>query len=115
MPSLSTKSGVYHARFWYAGRQYRRTLKTNSPREAEGALYAIKSLLCRLETGALEIPPGVDPGDFIVSGGTLRASHGRAQGRGHGRFTGQSWMTARLQWFLSSSRANRYGSAPALT
>jgi integrase len=79
MPSLSNKNGVFHARFWYAGRQYRRTLKTNSPREAEGALYTIKSLLCRLETGALDIPPGVDPGDFIASGGTFRVSPQRTR------------------------------------
>lgn len=73
MPSLSFKNGVHHVRFRYGKHSYRRSLKTESLSDAEGAMYAIKSVLHRRTTGTLQIPPGVDPGDFIVSGGTLKA------------------------------------------
>lgn len=71
MATLSTKNGTFHIRFRWAGRHYRRTLRTRDPREAEALLYSIKNTLCRLNLGQLIVPAGVQAADFIASGGSL--------------------------------------------
>src|SRR5271166_1535877 len=61
-----------------AGREYEKSLKTTRKADAEAAMHAVERATHGLTTGMLHIPPGVDPGDFIISGGTLKqAARGR--------------------------------------
>lgn len=71
MAILDQKNGVYLARFRFAGRQFKRSLKTTDRKDAEAALLEVKRAIHRLTIGMVEIPEGVDPGDFILSGGTV--------------------------------------------
>jgi integrase len=73
MANLGQKAGVYLVRFRYLGREYKKSLKTRDPRAAQAALHLVEVALHRLLTGQARVPPGVDPGDFVVSGGTLEA------------------------------------------
>jgi hypothetical protein len=43
----------------------------------------VERVLHGLSTGLLTVPPGVDPGDFILSGGTLKERPQRARRRVH--------------------------------
>jgi hypothetical protein len=70
--NLGEKGGVFHLRFRFGGKQYKKSLKTRSRKDAEAALGGIERTVHNLLTGALQVPDGVDPGDFIVSGGTLK-------------------------------------------
>jgi len=71
MANLGKKNGVYLARFRFHGKEYKRSLKTADKKDAGAAMHGVERALHRLAVGALAVPPGVDPGDFIVSGGTL--------------------------------------------
>jgi integrase len=71
MANLGRKNGVYLARFRFQGKEYKRSLKTSNKKDAEAAMHGVERALHRLAVGVLAVPPGVDPGDFIVSGGTL--------------------------------------------
>jgi hypothetical protein len=70
MAYLGLKEGVYHIRFRYEGRQFKRSLKTRSRPTAEAARHQIEQTLHRLHIGLISMPAGADPGEFIVSGGT---------------------------------------------
>ena len=72
MANLGQKNGIYLARFRFAGKEYKRSLNTTIERDAQAAMHGIEMILHRLRSGAT-VPAGVDPGDFIVSGGTLAA------------------------------------------
>ncbi len=71
MPNLTLKNRIYIARFRSGGKEYKRSLGTTVESEAQEALVSIDLTLRRLRQGALVVPDGIDPGDFIVSGGTL--------------------------------------------
>src|SRR5205823_3667919 len=71
MANLGQKGGVYHARFRLRGREYKKSLKTRDESAARAACHLIELTLHRLHTGQLRLPGDVDPGDFVVSGGTL--------------------------------------------
>jgi integrase len=71
MANLGQKNGVYHIRFRFQGKEYKKSLKTSAPDSAEAAKRSVELTLHRLITGLLLVPAGVDPGDFILSGGTL--------------------------------------------
>jgi integrase len=71
MANLSKKNGVYLARFRFEGKEYKRSLKTADRKAAEGAMHRVEDALHRLTIRVISVPEGVDPGDFIVSGGTL--------------------------------------------
>ena len=73
MANLGKKNSVYLARFRYNGKEYKRSLKTSDKVDADGALLEIQRVLHRLAIGMIQIPIGVDPGDFIFSGGVLTA------------------------------------------
>jgi len=69
MASLrKTKGGSYIACFRLNGRQYQRALKTKDGDAADAAMGLIVNRLYRLSNGDLSVPPGADPGDFIVWG-----------------------------------------------
>ncbi len=72
MANLGKKGDLYVARFRYQGKEYKKSLKTTQAADARPAMHGIERALHGLTTGLLQIPPGVDPGDFILSGGTLR-------------------------------------------
>jgi integrase len=81
MANLGKKNGVYLARFRFQGREYKKSLKTTARRAAEGAMHRVEDALHRLAIGLIVVPEGVDPGDFIVSGGTLTAPAPKVQPR----------------------------------
>jgi integrase len=71
MANMGKKSGVYHVRFRFNGKEYKKSLGIRIAGEAEAALHRVEVTLYRIKTGQLAIAAGVDPGDFIVSGGML--------------------------------------------
>jgi integrase len=70
MANLGTKDGVYVVRFRHQGKEYKKSLKTRSEDAAKAALHVVELTIHRMHTGQLQVRDGVDPGDFIVSGGT---------------------------------------------
>jgi len=70
MANLGLKNGIYHVRFRF-DREYKKSLKTRDKTDAEAAVRSVEQTIHRLLIGLITIPSGVDPGDFIVSGGTL--------------------------------------------
>jgi integrase len=64
--------GVYQIRLRYRDRQYERSLGTRNRRDADDRLGEVRKVLRYLQDGVLTIPQGVDPVDFITSGGKLR-------------------------------------------
>jgi integrase len=70
MANLGKKGDVFVARFRFEGKEYKKSLKTSRKADADAAMLGIERAIHLLVTGTLQVPPGVDPGDFIVSGGT---------------------------------------------
>ena len=64
-------SGNYRVRFRYAGRSYKRSLKTKQHREAQAIRGRIAETLWLIERGRLEVPVDADPATFILSDGKL--------------------------------------------
>ena len=62
-------SNRYRLRFRYAGRAYKRSLKTTNQREARTVASRVDETIRLLEHGRLEIPPEADPAAFILSDG----------------------------------------------
>lgn len=62
-------SGRYRIRFRYAGVEYKRSLKTQNEKAAEGVRARVEETLRLLDLGRLDIPEGTDPGLFILSDG----------------------------------------------
>src|SRR5882724_6536326 len=79
MANLGMKNGIYIARFRYLGKEYKRSLKTTDRDDADAALLEVQRAIHRLTVGILQVPEGVDPGDFILSGGTLATNHARSR------------------------------------
>ena len=73
MANISTKNGVYLARFRCQGKQYKKSLTTTNLEHARAALRRVEDALHWLAIGHVAIPDGVDPGDFVVSGAVLPA------------------------------------------
>src|SRR5258708_720084 len=74
MANLAKKGDLYVARFRYLGKEYKKALKTTHLADARAAMHGIERAVHALLTGLLQIPNGVDPGDFIVSGGSIRVA-----------------------------------------
>jgi hypothetical protein len=70
MANLGRKGDVFVVRFRYLGKEYKKSLKVRDPKEAEAARRLVEVVIHRLHTGQVRVPDGIDPGDFIVSGGT---------------------------------------------
>jgi hypothetical protein len=75
--NLGKKGDLFVARFRYQGKEYKKSLKTSCLADARAAMNGIERAIHGLTTGMIEIPPGIDPGDFIVSRGTLCAAADR--------------------------------------
>ena len=71
MANLGQKDGIHNIRFRYRGKEYKRSLKVRDAEAAAAARHSVELTIHRLVTGLLQLPEGVDPGDFILSGGTL--------------------------------------------
>lgn len=71
MANLGKKNGVYVARFRLEGKEYKKSLKTSDPDQAAAAFRRVEDTLHWLGIHHLVVPAGVDPGDFVLSGGTL--------------------------------------------
>ena len=67
-------SGHFKICFRFGNRKLKKTIKTTSKREAEGALARFEENLRLLERGRIELPPGADIGTFLLSDGKLAAS-----------------------------------------
>ncbi len=68
---LDPLSQHYRVRFRYAGKQYKRSLRTTDSREARGLKGRVEETILLLERGRLEMPEGADPATFILSDGKL--------------------------------------------
>ena len=71
MANLGQKDGVFHIRFRFRGKEFKKSLKTREESAAKAVAHLIELTLHRLHTGQLLVPDDVDPGDFIVSGGVI--------------------------------------------
>jgi integrase len=72
MANLGRKGETYVARFRYLGKEYKKSLKTTKLADARAAMHAVERAIHGLVTGLIHVPDGVDTGDFILSGGSLR-------------------------------------------
>jgi len=66
----------WHVAFTVGGRGYAATLRTKSEKEAERRVGPIREAVYRIESGALDVPPGADVRAFVLAGG--RAGPGLA-------------------------------------
>ena len=69
---IDPASGRYRVRFRYQGREYKRSLRTQQQHVALSTLGQVEETLRLLQLGLADLPPTVDPGDFIVSGARSR-------------------------------------------
>ncbi len=70
--TIKDLKSTYHVRFSYQGRKFRRSLNTDKREEADNLVHLIEYTLGQLASGRLAVPPDVEPGDFILSGGLLQ-------------------------------------------
>lgn len=62
-------SGRYRIRFYFAGQEFKRSIKTKDEKTALGVQARVEETVRLLEQGRLEVPPGADPAAFILSDG----------------------------------------------
>jgi integrase len=74
-------SGKYRIRFRYGGKPFKRSVKTSDRTEAEGVAARVEETIRLLERGRLDLPPGADPGVFILSDGKLNSKASAGDGR----------------------------------
>ena len=79
MANLGKKGNVFVARFRYEGKEYKKSLKTTDKADAGAAMHAVERAIHAPATGMLQIPPNVDPGDFILGGNELKQPVPRRQ------------------------------------
>ena len=65
------RTGYFKVGFWLADRKIKRSLKTNNRTDAETARGVVDQTLQAIERGWMQIPSGIDIGDFVLSGGRL--------------------------------------------
>lgn len=70
---FSDKSGNFSVKFRFGKREFTKSLHTRDRRAAELGAARVDDALMRLKRGLLTLPDGAEPGEFIVSGGTLTA------------------------------------------
>lgn len=66
---FDSKSGRFLARFRYGKKEFKRSLRTENPKEARALLGRIEYTVQLIERGELEIPVEADAATFIVTGG----------------------------------------------
>lgn len=90
---------IQHGEGWYVrvhwqGKRYERSLGTTSQREAKELKGRVESVVRALRNGLLEIPPGVDVGDWFAAGGKVVAK-AAPNAPGGPRTLGQLWAAYR--------------------
>lgn len=65
------RTGNFKVGFWLADRKIKRSLKTNNRTQAETVRGVVDQTLQAIERGWMQIPSGIDIGDFVLSGGRL--------------------------------------------
>jgi len=71
MASIARKREIYHVRFRYQGKEYKKSLKTRDRQAAEAGRNIVELTIHRLLTGQIQIPNSMDPGEFILRGGNI--------------------------------------------
>ncbi len=64
-----TASGTFHISFRFAGKKYKRSLKTTSERAAQLKQLRLEDTIQKVESGWLELPPGADLPVFLLTEG----------------------------------------------
>src|SRR5262245_14959110 len=85
MASLHERNGWFHVFFRLGGQQTSIALKTKDRKDAEALLGGVEKVLFRIEQGFLEMPPGCDLRQFLLSDG--KATHKPNLGNSAGRLT----------------------------
>src|SRR3954447_14553704 len=70
---FNPKTGKPRLFFRFNGRQFNKTIKVSSDREALRGCALIEETIQDLERGKLAMPPDADPAAFILSGGRVTA------------------------------------------
>ncbi|MFH1550064.1 MAG: hypothetical protein ABIH04_05840, partial [Planctomycetota bacterium] len=73
MASIHLRGKNFHVKFSFGGKQYLRSLRTSSRKEALHAKSRVEQAIHLVSTGVLEIPPDENIGDFILRGRPLNA------------------------------------------
>lgn len=63
----NSRSGQYLILFRYGGRQFQRSLRTDSVKRANAICGRVEETLQLLQLGRLAIPEDADPGEFILT------------------------------------------------
>ena len=71
--SIRDRSGNYLVRFRWWKREFTKSLHTTNETVANFGVARVNDTVMRLKRGLLTMPPEAEPGEFIVSGGTLIA------------------------------------------
>ncbi|MGB7344854.1 tyrosine-type recombinase/integrase [Rubripirellula reticaptiva] len=66
-------SGNFHISFRFAGRKYKRSLKTKNETEAQTRLHRLEENIRLVESGRLELPDNADAPIFLLSDGKLES------------------------------------------
>lgn len=61
-------SGNFHICFRFAGKRFKRSLRTKNERQAAGALTKLNERIWMLDNGHLELPSDMDQGEFLIHG-----------------------------------------------
>ncbi len=72
MASLETRNGSFRIVFRLEGQKFAKTLDTRSPKAAQMKLTQLEHKLERYSLGALVIPAGCDPIEFLLNGAKKR-------------------------------------------
>jgi hypothetical protein len=68
---IDQRTGHFKVGFRLGDRKLKRSLKTSDRTEAADALAVVNNTLRAIERGWVEISPGVDIGQFLISGGRI--------------------------------------------
>lgn len=68
-----TRTGLYKVAVRLSDGKLKRSLRTTNRREAESVRGTVENTLTAIERGWLNVPEGVDVGDFLISGGKAGA------------------------------------------
>lgn len=63
------RTGDYYFGFWLAGRKFKCSLMTRVWEKAENSRVFFEQTLHAIDRGWIQVPNGVNPGEFVLSGG----------------------------------------------
>lgn len=64
-----SQSDQYHIRFRFAGREFKRSLKTDQEKQAAASQARLTETISLVRRGVLDLPAEADPVTFLLSGG----------------------------------------------